>query len=784
MSSVSAVNTLLSSSAPTVAPVNISSILAASAGTAAPGIDVTSAVAAAIYADNAPARIWEGDQTTLTNQTTALTAIQTATTAIATDMEALNTLTGPLSARTVTSSSSDVTATAAEGTVLGDHSVVVNSLAAQGSWYSSLESSPTASLAAGSFTLTAAAGPSATFQTGTATGTAGNTLTDLAATINSYISPTGATLGVTATVVSDSTGSRLAIVSNSPGVKADFSVSEPFTMWTAPEMSSGESLGANSLTLTSAAGTATIATTSGETYLALAAAINTAQAEAPPTSYNSALAPLTATTALTVGSVTTIDDASTGDTFSYMAIAGSTVASLNSAIAAAVTAGTLSANVAGAITGGNEVISGGASDPGIAVSTNDSVLGAMASAGSASTSYSTALAPLTAATALTVGSVTTIDDASTGNTYIFTAVAGSTVGSMNSAILAAVAVGTLSAKVAGTITGGNEVISEGTSDPGITVSTNDSVLGAMDAAPGRTVPLGLTATNPSDPGSISSTNLTIASTDGTPFTINEPSSTGTAFQFTQAVAGSDALITVDGVPADYASNTVTGAIPGVTLTLLGTTSGSPVDLAIGSDATQVSTAINQFVSDYNTAIGLVNTQFTFNSTTGSEGVLASDPTVVALQSTLEQALNYVNTPATGTTTVSTLNDLGISAGADGALTVDVTTLDNALTNNPTDVQNFFEGASLNGFANSLTNTLNTFTDPANGAFTVDLSGISTSSAGLTSEISDFETNYIANQQTILTAMYSSAEIALQQLPQEMQELNSELGFTNNGSSSG
>jgi len=784
MSSVSAVNTLLSSSAPTAAPVNISSILAASAGAAAAGIDVTSAVAAAIYADNAPARIWEGDQTTLTNQTTALTAIQTATTAIATDMEALNTLTGPLSARTVTSSSSDVTATAAEGTVLGDHTVVVNSLAAQGSWYSSLESSPTAPLGTGSFTLTTAAGHSATFQTGTATGTTGDTLTDLAATINSYVSPTGVTLGVTATVVSDSTGSRLAIVANSAGTAADFSVSEPFTTWTAPEMSSAESLGANSLTLTSAAGTATIATTSGETYQTLAAAINSAQAEAPPTSYNSALAPLTAATALTAGSVTTIDDASTGNTFTYTAIAGSTVASLNSAIAAAVTAGTLSANVAGTITGGNEVISEGASDLGITVSTNDSVLGTMAATGSAQTSSSTALAPLTVATALTKGSVTTIDDASTGKTFTYTAVAGSTVASLNSAIAAAMKFGTLSANVAGTITGGNEVISEGASDKGITVSTNDSVLGAMDAAPGRTVPLGLTATNPSDPGSISSTNLTIASTDGTPFTINEPSSTGTAFQFTQAVAGSDALITVDGVPADYASNTVTGAIPGVTLTLLGTTSGSPVDLAIGSDATQVSTAINQFVSDYNTAIGLVNTQFTFNSTTGSEGVLASDPTVVALQSTLEQALNYVNTPATGTTTVSTLNDLGISAGADGALTVDVTTLDNALTNNPTDVQNFFEGASLNGFANSLTNTLNTFTDPANGAFTVDLSGISTSSAGLTSEISDFETNYIANQQTILTAMYSSAEIALQQLPQEMQELNSELGFTNNGSSSG
>jgi len=152
-----------------------------------------------------------------------------------------------------------------------------------------------------------------------------------------------------------------------------------------------------------------------------------------------------------------------------------------------------------------------------------------------------------------------------------------------------------------------------------------------------------------------------------------------------------------------------------------------------------------------------------------------------LQSTLEQALNYVNVPATGTTTVSTLNDLGISAGTDGTLTVDSTTLDNALTNNPGDVQNFFEGASLNGFANSLTNVLNNFTMPATGAFTVDLNSISTSNADLTSQINNFETSYIANQQTVLTAEYSSAEVALQQLPQQMQELNAELGFNNNSS---
>lgn len=156
-----------------------------------------------------------------------------------------------------------------------------------------------------------------------------------------------------------------------------------------------------------------------------------------------------------------------------------------------------------------------------------------------------------------------------------------------------------------------------------------------------------------------------------------------------------------------------------------------------------------------------------------------------MQSTLEQALDYVNTPATGTTTVSMLTDLGINADKDtGLLSVDSATLNNALTNNPTDVQNFFEGAALNGFANTLYNSLNSFTSPANGAFKVDLNSIASTNSSLTSQINDFETGYIASQQTILTAEYSAAEIALQQLPTEMAQLNAELGLTPTGNNNG
>jgi flagellar hook-associated protein 2 len=672
MSSVSAVNTLLSSTTPATPTYSVSDILAASSGSSTAGIDVTAAVAAGIYADRAPERAWQADQTTLTSQTTALTAIQTATEALTTDMQSLNTLTGPLSSRTVASSNSnDVTATAADGTTLGNHTVVVNSLAATGAWYSDSENLPTTALPT-SFVTIKTAGASVTFQTGSST--TGDTLADLATAINSATTSTGASLGVTATVISDSAGSRLAIVAKSSGAASDFSVSEPYTSWTAPELPTGDTLGANNIVLTSAAGTATITTTAGESYSDLASAISSATVS---TGYSSATTTLASTTALTAGSVTTIQDGTTGGTFVYTAAAGATIGDLNTAIGAAVTAGTLSANVVGAVNGV-----------------------------------------------------------------------------------------------------GQEVISEGTGDRGITVSTNDSALGAMSATTSKS--LGLTATAGSDSNGAT---LTITSNPSAPFTINEPSAVDSTFAFTQAVQGANASLTVDGVPANYASNTVTGAIPGVTLTLLGTSSGSPTDLTVASDASAVSTAINQFVTDYNTAVGLVNAQFGVDSTTNTQGVLGSDSTIVNLQSVLEQALNYVAEPAAGTTTVSTLNDLGITMGNDGTLTVDSATLDSALVNNPSDVQNFFEGTSLNGFANSVYSAINTFTSPANGAFTVDLSGISASNSALTTQINNFETGYIASQQTLLTADYTSAEVALQQLPQEMQELNSELGF-NSGSTSG
>jgi flagellar hook-associated protein 2 len=153
-----------------------------------------------------------------------------------------------------------------------------------------------------------------------------------------------------------------------------------------------------------------------------------------------------------------------------------------------------------------------------------------------------------------------------------------------------------------------------------------------------------------------------------------------------------------------------------------------------------------------------------------------------LQSEVLSALDYTYTPASGSTTVPNLSSLGISVDNNGQLSLDTSTLQSALQSNFSDVQSFFQGTSLNGFANSFDQQLTSFISPADGAFTVDLQSMNSQYTDLENDISDFQTNYIAPLQTQLQADYSQAEIALQELPNQMKEIDQELGQNSSSSS--
>jgi flagellar hook-associated protein 2 len=270
----------------------------------------------------------------------------------------------------------------------------------------------------------------------------------------------------------------------------------------------------------------------------------------------------------------------------------------------------------------------------------------------------------------------------------------------------------------------------------------------------------------------------VANSSGTAANFTVANAGGTDFGFTQAATGKDASLTVDGITIASATNSITGVLPGVSLSLVSADPGVNVSLSVAPNTSQVQTSLQQFVTDYNQLVTDLSAQFTFSGSTGSEGVLASDSTVRNLQSEVLGALSYTYTPASGTTTVPNLMSLGISVDDTGKLTLDTSTLDSALQNNFADVQSFFQGSAYNGFANSLDQQLTSFISPAQGAFTLDLQSMNSQITDLQNDISEFQTNYIAPLQTELQADYSQAEIALQELPNEMKEIDQELGQNN------
>ncbi|MFP5230520.1 MAG: flagellar filament capping protein FliD [Acidobacteriota bacterium] len=251
---------------------------------------------------------------------------------------------------------------------------------------------------------------------------------------------------------------------------------------------------------------------------------------------------------------------------------------------------------------------------------------------------------------------------------------------------------------------------------------------------------------------------------------------GGGLTFSQTTNGVNASYSVDGLSLASASNTVTGAIPGMTLNLLNASPGTPVSLSVTPNATAASNAISQFVTDYNSVITAVNNQFADSGS--GQGVLATDPTVRNLQSELLGALSYTYTPASGTTNVPNLSSMGITVNKDGTLSVDNATLTNTLQNHYSDVQNFFQGTAFNGFAGTMDQQLTNFLSPSQGAFTVDLQSLNSQYSTLQTNVANFQANVIAPLQTHLKSEYSQAEILLQQLPVQMQQINQELGYYN------
>ncbi len=238
-----------------------------------------------------------------------------------------------------------------------------------------------------------------------------------------------------------------------------------------------------------------------------------------------------------------------------------------------------------------------------------------------------------------------------------------------------------------------------------------------------------------------------------------------------AQQGQNASYTVNGVSGTSASNTVTGAIPGVTLTLSGvTTTAGPVTINVSPpapNAQSILSAVQTFVTSYNSAIDQIQAQLTQKPVSGdpTQGTLFADPGLTSLLNSMRQAMY---TPGAGLPSgMASMLDIGVSTGAAsgtaapsqsaiaGHLTVDTTALTNAIQSNPSGVEQV-----LQTWAQSFSSLVNAVAAPG-GTLDGRIQGDSAQISSIGNQIDDLNA-ILADRQAQLEREFAQLEAVLSQ----------------------
>jgi flagellar hook-associated protein 2 len=271
----------------------------------------------------------------------------------------------------------------------------------------------------------------------------------------------------------------------------------------------------------------------------------------------------------------------------------------------------------------------------------------------------------------------------------------------------------------------------------------------------------------------------------------------TALIFEPPVGGTNALISINGIPYSSTTNTVTGAIPDVTLNLTSADPATPVTITVGPDTNQITNSIDNFVTEYNTVVGDINAQFAVNAGTNTQGPVGSDSNLRVLQSSLLSDITYVTTDSSSKSSgITNLAALGIDLNNDGTLTVNEAatydpqgqvihqSLANVLATNSGAVLNFFQNSNSTGFADNLNTALSHLTDPLTGIVNADLAENQGEQTAITNEITNFQTQ-LAAQKIQLDQELSQVNANLEEYPFLLNEVTAELGsLTPGGSTTG
>lgn len=229
--------------------------------------------------------------------------------------------------------------------------------------------------------------------------------------------------------------------------------------------------------------------------------------------------------------------------------------------------------------------------------------------------------------------------------------------------------------------------------------------------------------------------------------------------------GKDTVFELNGIPITRQSNTVNDLIPGLAFTLVAPTA-SPVTLSLSTDRSRISTALQDFVSNYNAATAAVGQQVG-----PAAGLLSGDFLVRQIQEQLRQVSAYSGSTAT----VRGFGALGVSFDATGKATFDADVFAQLPDSTITDAFTFF-GSATTGLG-ELAGSITQITDPVSGLAKIQQDSYDQTDIRLNKQIS-LLTEQIGVMQNTLSAKLQAADALLAQLSSQQQILTASIQSVN------
>lgn len=176
-------------------------------------------------------------------------------------------------------------------------------------------------------------------------------------------------------------------------------------------------------------------------------------------------------------------------------------------------------------------------------------------------------------------------------------------------------------------------------------------------------------------GSASAFTVTASGATGSLSQLNYNSTTK---NMTESTSARNAVATINGIAISSSTNTLSNAIPGLTVTLSQTGTST---LSVNQDVSGVTKAVSKFVTSFNSAMKTINQLTSYNSSTNTAGPLLGNAEVQSIRTQLLNAISGFGIGLPLNSQYNGLGSVGISINNDGTLSLNSSKLTSALQSN-------------------------------------------------------------------------------------------------------